>query len=102
MCGDKDPSQSGTPPRNSALTVVVSSGPPSSGLGVDGNWCYDQTDLLAYGPKSAGAWPAQGQDLLAEDATVVTDPDGNNWTVKTFENVINGNLQILICTPENG
>lgn len=37
-------------------TIHTGSGAPSAGLGVDGEFYYDLTNNLYYGPKAAGAW----------------------------------------------
>lgn len=36
--------------------IRTGSGAPSSGLGVNGDYYYDTTNLLYYGPKTAGSW----------------------------------------------
>lgn len=39
-------------------TVLTTSGAPSAGTGTDGDFAYDPTAMIMYGPKAAGAWPA--------------------------------------------
>ena len=39
-------------------TVLPVSGPPSNGVGVNGNFAIDYLNWKIYGPKAAGAWPA--------------------------------------------
>lgn len=39
-------------------TILSVTGVPGAGLGVNGDYAYDQAALTMYGPKAAGAWPA--------------------------------------------
>ncbi len=39
-------------------TVLTTSGAPSNGIGTNGDYAYDPTAKLMYGPKAAGVWPA--------------------------------------------
>lgn len=39
-------------------TVLTTSGAPSNGTGTNGDFAYDPTAKLMYGPKAAGVWPA--------------------------------------------
>ncbi|MEN9360648.1 MAG: hypothetical protein RL095_2183, partial [Verrucomicrobiota bacterium] len=39
-------------------TVLTTSGAPSAGAGTDGDFAYDPTAKIMYGPKASGAWPA--------------------------------------------
>ncbi|MBM9509980.1 hypothetical protein [Actinacidiphila acididurans] len=45
-------------------TTLNGLGTPTSTVGIDGDWYYDLTaypsTVTLYGPKAAGAWPAQG------------------------------------------
>jgi hypothetical protein len=47
-------------------TVLTTSGRPSNGTGVDGDFAYDPAASTMYGPKAAGAWPA-GVSLRGAD-----------------------------------
>ncbi len=38
-------------------TVLTTSGAPSSGTGANGDFAYDPTAKIMYGPKAAGSWP---------------------------------------------
>jgi hypothetical protein len=39
-------------------TVLTTSGPPSAGTGVNGDFAYDPVASRMYGPKASGSWPA--------------------------------------------
>lgn len=39
-------------------TVLTTSGVPAAGTGANGDYAYDPTAQIMYGPKAAGAWPA--------------------------------------------
>jgi hypothetical protein len=45
-------------PGTNGNTVLNGSGVPASGTGNNGDFYYDPTAKLMYGPKAAGAWPA--------------------------------------------
>lgn len=49
-------------------TVLTTSGAPSSGVGVNGDFAYDPTAKIMYGPKAAGAWPS-GVSLAGSNGT---------------------------------
>lgn len=53
-------------------TVLTTSGRPSDGTGNDGDFAYDPTAIVMYGPKASGRWPA-GVSLRGEDGE-----DGTN------------------------
>lgn len=53
-------------------TVLTTSGVPSSGTGVNGDFAYDPTAKIMYGPKAAGAWPA-GVSLVGSAGANGTD-----------------------------
>lgn len=50
----------GTPGTNGTdgNTIRTTTGAPSNGVGVNGDYAYDFTARIMYGPKAAGAWPA--------------------------------------------
>jgi len=39
-------------------TILTTSGAPSNGTGANGDYAYDPTAKIMYGPKAAGVWPA--------------------------------------------
>ncbi len=39
--------------------LVVGEGPPSAGVGEDGQWYFDVLDEVLYGPKGSGSWPTE-------------------------------------------
>lgn len=39
-------------------TVLTTSGAPSNSVGVNGDFAYDPTAMIMYGPKTGGAWDA--------------------------------------------
>lgn len=41
-----------------ASNIVLTAGTPTAGDGSNGDFAYDTVNLLLYGPKAAGAWPA--------------------------------------------
>lgn len=49
-------------PGTNGNTILTTSGAPDNGTGADGDYAYDPTAKIMYGPKAAGAWPA-GQSL---------------------------------------
>lgn len=58
-------------------TVLTTSGAPSSGTGTDGDFAYDPTASLMYGPKTSGTWPA---GVSLKGATGNTGAAGSNGT----------------------
>lgn len=40
------------------IPIITGSGAPSNGDGTDGQYWYDGTNGMVYGPKAAGVWPA--------------------------------------------
>lgn len=52
-------------------TVLTTSGAPSNGTGVNGDFAYDPTAKIMYGPKSGGVWPA-GVSLAGTNGTDAT------------------------------
>jgi hypothetical protein len=69
-------------PRGPAGTILlVTNGPPSSLLGVNGQFAIDPTAQLIYGPKTAGVWGTglsyRGLDgAPGLDATAIYGPKG--------------------------
>ncbi|MEN9362167.1 MAG: hypothetical protein RL095_3702, partial [Verrucomicrobiota bacterium] len=53
-------------------TVLTTSGAPSAGTGTNGDFAYDPTAKIMYGPKAAGAWPA-GVSLQGPQGTAGTN-----------------------------
>ena len=55
-------------------TILSTSGAPSNASGTNGDYAYDSTAKIMYGPKSGGVWPA-GVSLAGP--TGPTGPSGN-------------------------
>ncbi|MBO4221938.1 hypothetical protein [Bradyrhizobium neotropicale] len=53
------------PPGEDGNTIITGDVPPSSGIGVDGDYYYDSTTCIMYGPKTGGVWPP-GTSLVGE------------------------------------
>lgn len=60
-------------------TVLTTSGAPAAGTGVNGDYAYDPTARVMYGPKAGGAWPA-GVSLAGIDG--VDGLDGKGFNVR--------------------
>ena len=45
-------------------TILSGSGLPIASTGNNGDWYFDQTNSLLYGPKASGTWPATGTSLV--------------------------------------
>lgn len=52
-------------------TVLTTSGQPANGTGVNGDFAYDPTAKIMYGPKTGGAWSA-GTSLQGPQGTTGT------------------------------
>jgi Collagen triple helix repeat (20 copies) len=57
-------------------SVLNGSGPPSNGLGTNGDFYIDTANNLLYGPKASNVWPPTGTSMKGEDGA-----DGSPWTV---------------------
>lgn len=60
----------GSPGSNGAdgKTIFTTSGVPSNGVGTNGDFAYDPTAKIMYGPKASGTWPA-GVSLAGSNGT---------------------------------
>lgn len=53
------------------------SGAPSDSLGVDGDYAFDPTALVVYGPKASGSWPG-GSSIIAVEYVINLDGGYSN------------------------
>lgn len=98
------------PPGVAGNTVLTTSGAPASGTGSNGDYAYDPTAKLMYGPKASGAWPA-GVSLVgptgatgpvAPSATAAWAPTGGtpnysrvgNSIAALSTSLVSGRLQV--------
>lgn len=75
-------------PGDDGRTVLTTSGAPSNGIGVDGDYAYDQAAKIMYGPKAAGAWPA-GVSLAGSNGAISQiEDEGTPLTVRSTINFV--------------
>lgn len=55
--------------------------PPSSGLGANGDFYFNTSTNVIYGPKASGTWPAGVSIIGATGATGPTGPAGTSVTI---------------------
>lgn len=56
--GATGPTGAGGPAGTNGKTIYNGSGSPSNSLGTDGDFYIDTTNVLLYGPRAGGVWPA--------------------------------------------
>ncbi len=82
-------------------TIVSGTAAPTT-EGVDGDYYFDTDDLVWYGPKAAGTWPATGDTILGTDGLNGLDGlDGNtvlNGTVDPTTEGVDGDFYINTTT----
>lgn len=61
-------------------TVLTTSGAPSAGTGTDGDFAYDPTAMIMYGPKAAGAWPT---GVILKGSAGMAGAAGAKWYTGT-------------------
>ncbi len=81
------------------LTVLSGVGAPSSSLGSNGNFYWDKSANLIYGPKASGAWPATTRNLYAAEGDKIIESDGTEWLLNPSQDqTIFDHLQVLVTT----
>jgi hypothetical protein len=69
-------------------TVLNGAGAPSGGQGNNGDFYIDTTNLLIYGPKTAGAWGSGASIKGADGAIAQVQDEGSNLTARGKLNFI--------------
>jgi hypothetical protein len=90
-------------------TMLNGSGAPSNGVGTDGDFYFDTTNVAIYGPKAAGAWPGSAFGLLLQlnaanqawtGGVIVTEYDYTTKSSGTLD--INPGLRPTAIVTNNG
>ncbi|WP_250533972.1 hypothetical protein [Caballeronia sp. AZ10_KS36] len=81
-------------------TILTTSGAPSNSVGKDGNYAYDPSAAVMYGPKASGVWPA-GVSFIPATSNVWFKQSGISVTHNASEGLSTTFNLLSLVIPAN-